>query len=106
MLSDIQNKCWITTKVNILNMSQKKLQEDLEKLRAEIKNISADDNESREKLNALVAQLDTEIKSTGESENPGISQNIKDAINHFETEHPRATAILNDIMVTLSNMGI
>ncbi|NIT59402.1 MAG: DUF4404 family protein, partial [Aliifodinibius sp.] len=31
---------------------------------------------------------------------------LKEAINRFETEHPRTTAILNDIMVTLSNMGI
>ncbi|MGH8544177.1 MAG: DUF4404 family protein, partial [Gammaproteobacteria bacterium] len=32
--------------------------------------------------------------------------NVQGAIRHFEVEHPRATAILNDIMVALSNIGI
>ena len=31
---------------------------------------------------------------------------LEDAISRFEVEHPRATGILNHIMVTLGNMGI
>ena len=31
---------------------------------------------------------------------------LRDAIERFEVEHPRATGVVNDIMVVLSNMGI
>ncbi len=87
-------------------MTHDKLREDLDKLRAEIDNISADDYKSKEKLNQLIAELESRLDPSDEGDNQGITQNIKEAINQFESEHPRATAILNDIMVTLSNMGI
>ena len=86
-------------------MSQEKLEKELEKLRAEIDNLSSDDTASREKLNQLITEIETLLQSSEEEDN-GIVDNVRDAINHFEAEHPRATAILNDIMVTLSNMGI
>lgn len=87
-------------------MSQEKLEKELERLRAEIDNFASDDAASREKMNQLITELETLLQSSEEDENHGIVDNVRDAINHFETEHPRATAILNDIMVTLSNMGI
>ncbi len=88
-------------------MSIKKLQEDLDKLRVEINNIASDDHESREKLNRLINELETKLESPDDkNQDSSLILNIKETIGHFETEHPRATAILNDIMVTLSNMGI
>lgn len=88
-------------------MSQEKLEKELEKLRAEIENLSSDDTTSREKLNQLISDLEKVLQSSKEEEEDhGIVDNVREAINHFEAEHPRATAILNDIMVTLSNMGI
>jgi len=87
-------------------MTHDKLREDLDKLRAEIDNIATDDHESKEKLNQLITQLESRLKSSDVEDNQGLTQNVKEAINQFETEHPRATAILNDIMVTLSNIGI
>jgi len=87
-------------------MTHDKLREDLDKLRAEIDNIAADDYKSKEKLNQLITELESRLESSDKEDNHGITQNVKEAINQFESEHPRATAILNDIMVTLSNMGI
>jgi len=87
-------------------MTHDKLREDLDKLRAEIDNIAADDYKSKEKLNQLITELESRLESSDEEDNHGITQNVKEAISQFESEHPRATAILNDIMVTLSNMGI
>ena len=87
-------------------MSQEKLEKELEKLRAEIDNLASDDTTSRDKLSQLVTELETLLQSSKEEEDHGIVDNVREAINHFEAEHPRATAILNDIMVTLSNMGI
>ena len=87
-------------------MSQEKLEKELEKLRIELDNLASDDTASREKLDQLITELETLLQSSKDEEHHGIVDNVRETINHFETEHPRATAILNDIMVTLSNMGI
>lgn len=88
-------------------MAKQRLHDDLEKLRNEINNIAAEDTESREKLNQIISELEAQLENTdGEVQDEGVLTSVRDAIEHFETDHPRATAILNDIMVTLSNMGI
>ena len=88
-------------------MTKQKLHNDLEKLRNEINNIAAEDTESRDKLNQLISELEAQLDNPdGAVQDQGVLTNVREAIEHFETDHPRATAILNDIMVTLSNMGI
>ncbi|MGH8521008.1 MAG: DUF4404 family protein [Gammaproteobacteria bacterium] len=48
-----------------------------------------------------------EIKHRGDqTRHEDLIANVQGAIRHFEVEHPRATAILNDIMVALTNIGI
>ena len=86
-------------------MKNQQLHEDLQKLRNEVNHLSADDHESREKLVALINDLEKKLENP-EEDNEGLVDHLKETIQHFETEYPRATAILNDIMVTLSNMGI
>jgi DNA repair exonuclease SbcCD ATPase subunit len=86
-------------------MTNHKLQNDLERLRNEINHVAVEDVETRKKLNQIISDLEAKLE-TEDEENDGLMQDIREAIEHFETEHPRATAILNDIMVTLSNMGI
>ncbi len=91
----------------MIAMPEKKIRDDIEKLRTEIKNLSADEDTPKEKLEILLQDiesgLETEMQNKKKSE---LLAGLKESVNHFETEHPRATAIINDIMVTLSNMGI
>ena len=88
-------------------MSKQQLQKDLEKLRNEINSLSESDIESREKLNQLLQVLEEKLENNNdEVQDQGVLKTMRETIEHFETDHPRATAILNDIMVTLSNMGI
>jgi len=88
-------------------MPEKILRDDIEKLRKEIENLGADEDASKEKLESLLQDiesgLETEEKNKDQSD---LLAGLKESVNHFEAEHPRATAIINDIMVTLSNMGI
>jgi hypothetical protein len=86
-------------------MTKNKLQIDLERLREEINQVAIDDIESRKKLNQIISDLEAKLEKPDENDD-SLVKDVKEAIQHFETEHPRATAILNDIMVTLSNMGI
>ncbi|HEY5702935.1 MAG TPA: DUF4404 family protein [Gammaproteobacteria bacterium] len=87
-------------------MTLNKLESELQKLREEVACLSKDDTESRDKLNRLINELERKLDSEIEDDDRSLMDSMKDALSHFEAEHPRATAILNDIMVTLSNMGI
>ena len=85
-------------------MSKEALKNDLERLRAEINDLAESRPETRDKINELINDLENRVEN--EEDHEGLIENIRESISKFETEHPRATAILNDIMVTLSNMGI
>jgi len=88
-------------------MPEKILRDDIEKLRNEIANLSADEDASKEKLESLLQDIESGLETEEQNKNQSeLLAGLKESVNHFETEHPRATAIINDIMVTLSNMGI
>jgi len=88
-------------------MPEKILREDIEKLRKEIENLSADEDASKEKLESLLQDIESGLETEEQDKNQSeLLAGLKESVGHFETEHPRATAIINDIMVTLSNMGI
>jgi seryl-tRNA synthetase len=88
-------------------MPEKILRDDIEKLRKEIENLSADEDASKEKLESLLQDIESGLETEQQNNNQSeLLAGLKESVNHFETEHPRATAIINDIMVTLSNMGI
>jgi transcriptional regulator NrdR family protein len=88
-------------------MPEKKLRDDIEKLRNEIENLSADEGTQKENLEMLLQDIESSLETEEQDKNQSeLLAGLKESVNHFETEHPRATAIINDIMVTLSNMGI
>lgn len=88
-------------------MADRKLKEDLERLRREVDQATDVDSDAGKKFGDIVNSLERHL---AEPDNPELHRNltssIRDAIENFETDHPRTTAILNDIMVTLSNLGI
>ena len=88
-------------------MPERKLRESLEALRAEIQRLEAGDAQARERLDALIAELEARLEHPDDAErHEDLVRSVSDAIAEFEVSHPRATGILNHIMVTLSNMGI
>lgn len=88
-------------------MTQQKLQKELEQLRAEIEKVDTTDAQTKAKLEQLVRDIENELEKPEEDKfQHGLMDDLRESINRFEAEHPRTTAILNDIMVTLSNMGI
>lgn len=88
-------------------MHDNNLQEELEKLRSEVNEAANANDDLTRKLNLLISDIEKKIDDPeDDGDHSDLMQAIKSNINQFESEHPRATAILNDIMVTLSNMGI
>ena len=88
------------------NMPEHQLRENLKKLRSEIEQVADNDIQTKDKLNKLINDIEASIDPDQESGDLKLVQNIKDTVAQFETEHPRTTAILNDIMLALSNMWI
>lgn len=88
-------------------MSAEQLRQKLEHLKNEINGLAADDHASRERLENLISDIENRLQQEdADMSDDSLLDHVQETITHFETNHPRATAILNDIMVTLSNMGI
>jgi uncharacterized alpha-E superfamily protein len=88
-------------------MSKTDLHHQLEQLRSEIERVARDDEQARKRMDDLLGEVERKIDESSEEEiDDNLMENLRETITQFETDHPRATAILNDIMVTLSNMGI
>ncbi len=81
------------------------LQDKISELRKEIDQIDFDKPVDKQHIDQLISEIENSENHTSE-EKESLLNNIKSSIERFETEHPRATAIMNDIMVTLSNIGI
>jgi predicted transcriptional regulator len=88
-------------------MTEQKLNDALGELRKEIERLEIDNRATKERLATLVENIEQRIESSGGGEeHHDLVEEMKDAITHFEVEHPRITGIINDIMMTLSNAGI
>lgn len=87
-------------------MSETLLREDLKKLQALIDALPADDAQ-RARLAALLADMQSHVDEHGPKPfSQGLKQQLETAISRFESTHPTATAIINNVLVTLSNIGV
>lgn len=86
-------------------MSRENLIRHLQRLRDEISHAARSNPEAYQKLDTLINDLEDRVADTIGPDD-SLAEQIRNEITYFEATHPRATAILNDILVTLSNMGI
>ncbi len=86
-------------------MSEQKINDALDALREEGDRL--DNPEAKELLTNLVENIEQHVDYAGLSEeHQDLVEDVKDAITHFEVEHPSITGILNEIMMVLCNIGI
>ena len=88
-------------------MERQKLREYLDELNSAIEDLNTPDEERAHLANLIVEieqQLSGPILKTGDPET--LSDQVDGMVTIFEQDHPRIASILNNIMVTLSNMGI
>ena len=88
-------------------MPRKELNSLLTKLKQEITSLQDDQQGSRDQIESLIGDLETHL-ATGKTQDwpAEMTDRVRKEIEEFETEHPQITGILNNIMVTLSNIGI
>lgn len=88
-------------------MEQQQLREYLDELNIAIDDLHAPDDD-KQKLTRLIAeielQLNTPMLVTGDPQT--LADQVDNMVTTFEQDHPRVSGILNNIMLTLSNMGI
>lgn len=83
-------------------MSSEQLEHLLTRLREELATLESTSAQAQPRLRELIDDIERQIAAHSE----GVTGDLKRRVEAFEVEHPRVTAILNDVMVTLSNMGI
>ena len=85
----------------------RKLEQTLTNLRNEVSRLPEQDLESKQKLELLIQTLERKLGSPDDLDyHNSLTKTVSDTVSHFEVSHPRITGILNDVMMTLSNMGI
>ena len=89
-------------------MSPEQLESLILRLREEIAGLETVDSDNRDTLNQLLQQIEISLSldSDSQSSNADLKNTLSETITQFEASHPRITAIINDILLTLSHLGI
>jgi hypothetical protein len=88
-------------------MTEQQLNEALGELRKEIEQLEIGDQAAKERLASLLENIEQNLDFSGDIEaHQDMIEEMREALTHFEVEHPRITGILGEIMMALSNMGI
>ncbi|NOY76844.1 MAG: DUF4404 family protein [Calditrichaeota bacterium] len=88
-------------------MSDERLRKSIKNLRAEIDRIDAGNAVTRDKMEHLLGELEDQLDHPEDSEKfHKLADRVEALIAEYEAKHPRLSAALEEILVTLSNMGI
>ena len=84
-------------------MSEQDLREQLRHLSEELRSLPPG-SEKRRRVEALIA--DIQARLDGGEQDDSLTTQLELAVSSFQAEHPRLAGILNNIMVTLGNIGV
>lgn len=84
-------------------MNEQQLRDQLRQLLQALQTLPVE-HEQRAKLEALVADIESQLGSV--DDDGSLLEQVETAVSAFEVEHPRIAAILNNIIVTLGNIGV
>lgn len=84
-------------------MNEQQLRDQLQQLMQAVEALPVD-AEQRASLEKLIADIDSQIQLP-ETDGSLVGQ-VEDVVSAFEVEHPRIAGILNNIMITLGNIGV
>ncbi len=87
-------------------MNRQQLIEHLDQLTSAIQDMQATDND-KEKLSQLIFDIEQQLSDpTLGRDNASLTEQVDGLVSNFETDHPAVAGILNNIMLTLSSMGV
>lgn len=80
-------------------MAKTDIENTIAELRSELAGLSPDQADIARHVEELIDELEAHDDATP-------LERVADRVRQVEVEHPRITAVLNDLMVKLSSMGI
>lgn len=86
-------------------MTKPSWHEQLQQLTSEIDQLAISEQRKRE-LRALVARLEQQMEAGAPVGPQDLRGQLEEAVSQFEAGHPRFTAVLRSILLTLSSMGV
>ena len=87
-------------------MERQQLREQLDQLNEAI-NASGASQDDKRRLGELINDIEQQIdEPLVAEESQSLADQVESMVSTFETEHPTVAAVLNNIMVTLSSMGV
>lgn len=88
-------------------MSKEDILKSLQVLRTELANLESADPQASGRLTRLIQDIERQVDNPQSKEHrETLVQNLPVLIEQFEVDHPQMTDTLNQILVTLSGMGI
>jgi len=95
------------TKVDPIMTHEKRLEESLSRLRSEIKDLHVGDDQTKQRLERLVQDIEQTLASPKDTgARATLGERWKSSILGFEVSHPRLAGVMNEVLEALSNMGI
>ncbi len=88
-------------------MSKEDLNQSIEALRAELDQIATTDLAAKNKLLALITDIERQVQEPDREEHRQTTlQQLPALIEQLEADHPKVTNVLGRMLNTLSGMGI
>ena len=88
-------------------MPTDKLRLSISELRHQLSHLETGDLAARSRIEQLIQEIEGQLDQPREQRQvEELQLKMPGLIEQFEVEHPKLTGVLNQIMVTLSNMGI
>ncbi len=87
-------------------MDKQELENILRQLKEELAKSQFAKPSSRQELQRLIGQIEQSLIDDEAAVRKALNEPLTDAVTRFEGSHPQLTSILNNIISTLSNMGI
>ncbi|ARN74777.1 DUF4404 family protein [Oceanicoccus sagamiensis] len=86
-------------------MDQQQLREYLDQLNQAIEGLHAPEAD-KDKLSDLIVDIEQQLTEPLLTEPHSLVEQVDEMVSGFERDHPTVAGILNNIMVTLTSMGV
>ncbi len=87
-------------------MSKEDLNEKLKRLHEELNSQESIDEDTKENLITLMDDIETLLNEENKGDRNSVIASLQKNIDEIEEEYPRITMAIQEILTTLSNMGI
>jgi Domain of unknown function (DUF4404) len=87
-------------------MAEKEVSEALFKLREQVEKLELDHPEVKNRLEALLEKVESRFESSADGKHLQVVDEVKEAVEQFEVEHPTVTAVVAEFLQVLSNIGV